>query len=154
MSSTAGYHVWAAFDGHTDFANMDGQGGQPISARVTSHRYDAGLPQNIKDADWLEVYINKGKGVFSITVSGDLGSLATISLEATSDSVKYNSGAKYNDGSKYATTGATTRAVGLAPNTEGRALDVTFFGELTDELEIGGWAVDAVILPKREYSHA
>jgi hypothetical protein len=33
-----------------------------------------------------------------------------------------------------------------------RGLKVTFAGTFTEELEIGGWAMDAMALPKKEYS--
>lgn len=151
-TAVAGYHVWGAFSGTTDFADNAGLNGSPIAVMVQSHRYDGGASDEIKVAQRIEVDVDRGKGRFSIAVKGDPGRLASLSLEATAQAVQYNSGVKYNSGAKYATTGQTTVESGLAPNTEGRGLSVTFSGEFTDELEIGGWTLDAKALPVRRMS--
>lgn len=151
-TATAGYHVWAAFEGVTDFADSAGANGTPIYVEVDGHRHTCGLPNYTKRAERITLYTNRGTGTFSITVTGDEGRLAALSLEASSQAVKYNSGAKYNDGSKYATTGQSTISRGIRPTVKGRGLAVTFRGTFTEELEIGGWELEALALPDRRMS--
>jgi hypothetical protein len=150
MSGTAGFHIWCGFEGTKEFAEQDGSGGYGIFAKVRSHRYDAALPQNTKDADWLEVYVNRGRGEFAMTVEGD-NSIATVSLVATAEGQNWGTH-NWGDGSRWATTGEATVTTGLPPNTEGRGLTLTFSGTFTDELEVSGWAMDAMALPQKEYS--
>lgn len=145
--ANAGYHVWSVFEGTTDFADINGANGSPIEVEVQSHRLTCGMARRLKTWSRIEVYVNRGNGAFSITVTGDRARLTALSLEATAQAVKYNSGVRYNDGSKYATSGQSTIYRGLPPNVEGRGVFVTFRGEFTDELEIGGWQLEGWALP-------
>lgn len=146
----AGYHVWCALKGTRDKLDVNGGGGDPVSVRVAGHRYDDGLPGYAKDYDHFELFVNRGKGTVVATILADDGT-ATLSLTAVTNAPKYNTGLKYNSGVKYATVGRVEVGRGLPKGTEGRGAQVLLAGELED-MEIGGWALQGVVLPQKDYS--
>lgn len=152
-TATAGYHVWSAFEGLLDLRAVDGSGGQSIRGTFQIHRCDSGLPRYVKDYDAAELIVNRGSGVFAITVDGDPGVSATLALETTAIGFRVGDGTTVGSaGCVCAITGEAKIDTGLPPNTEGRSASITVAGDFTDEVEIGGVSLRGIALPGEVYS--
>jgi len=148
-AALAGFHVWSAMRGTTDFADFNGDNGIKVPIRLKSHFYDDGLPEYEKTYERIEVIVNRGKGTIVVTIETDTGEIATLTLTATSGAPKYNSGVKYNSGEKYGKSGASHAFSGIERGVSGNAAAVTISGNLED-MEIGGFILDSYALPKKE----
>ena len=149
-ASAAGYHVWCGLSGTRDKASADGSGGDLIPVRIKGHFYDDGMPNNTKDYEWFELYVNRGSGTIVAAIETDTGSIATVVLDTNATAPEYDTGLLYDAGLEYGTSGQAKVGVGLNKGTEGRACSVSLSGNLED-MEIGGWMLQAFVLPRKEY---
>jgi hypothetical protein len=151
-SPTIGYHVWAAFDGTADYRDSGGSGGDSIPFSLEGPQIDDGFPDEDKDYDWIEAYMNQGQAEVTATVLLDDGNSVSVSLSAATTNPRYDDGVLFDDGAFYAHEGRTVVTSGLPKGTIGRARAVRLAGATTETIEIGGYAIRGYRLPTLEYS--
>lgn len=151
-SPTIGYHIWAAFDGTSDYRDAGGSGGDIIPFSLEGPQIDDGYPNLDKDYEWIECYLNRGQAEITATILLDDGNSVVVSLTAETDNPRYDNGVLFDDGAFYAHPGRTVVASGLPKGTIARARAVRLAGATTEEIEIGGYTLRGYALPTLEYS--
>jgi len=148
----SGYHIWSVFNGTSDERTSAGTGGTAIPFSLEGPIIDDGYPDQDKDYEWLEAYIERGQANVVASLLLENGGVATVALSSTADSPKYDTGLKYDNGVFYAREGKTTVGSGLPKGTIGRRYSVRITANTTDEFVFGGYSTRGFMLPTQRYS--
>ncbi len=157
-----GYHVWAGFTGTVDRAAVDGSGGLPIRFMFESPKIDEGTPNQFKDFERLEAYIESVGASLTATLDfdGDAPSVA-VALQVAGGGAQWDNGNGtfdgppeflWNDGTRWPSNQRATETQGLPYGSIARRYSVRFRADLANDCVVPGYVVNALLMPEYRYS--